>query len=95
MSGSNGLQAGATAVLFSIVFIFVIAGWILKAFKTGRSAVRLINPGTSDEKKERAREHLSDVREGELVQGMKRYIIFMSVVITFLFLIGLLVFALN
>jgi small-conductance mechanosensitive channel len=95
MSSSYGLQGGATAVWFSIVFIFVIAGWIFKAFKTGRSTVRLINPGTSEEKKNQAREHLNEVREGELVQGLKRYTIFMSALLAFLFVIGFFIFLFN
>jgi hypothetical protein len=95
MSGAYGLQGGATAVLFSIVFMSVIAGWIFKTFKAGRSAVRLINPSTSEEKRNQAKEHLNDVREGDFVEGMKRYTLFMGGVMAFLFLIGLLVFLFN
>ena len=63
----------------------------MSAIRTGRSVFRVVNPKTNQEKKEQAKEHLEDIREGETIYGLKRYLLFMAGVMGVLCLIALLV----
>ena len=63
----------------------------MSAIRTGRSVFRVVNPKTNQEKKEQAKEHLEDIREGEAIYGLKRYLLFMAGVMGVLCLIALLV----
>jgi urea transporter len=86
------IQGGATVVFFIIVFFAVIVGYIMSVLRTGRSVFRVVNPKTNQEKKVQAKEHLEEIRESDAADGLKRYLLFMAVVMGVLFLIGLLVF---
>jgi Na+-transporting methylmalonyl-CoA/oxaloacetate decarboxylase gamma subunit len=87
----GSIQGGATVVFFLIVFFIIIVGYIMSAIRTGRSVFRVVNPKTNQEKKEQAKEHLEDIREGEAIYGLKRYLLFMAGVMGVLCLIALLV----
>jgi hypothetical protein len=81
--------SGATAVVFSIVFLVLIGIWITRAAKTGKSVVNSVNPNVDEHKKREAKEHLRNIKEGDAVQGMKNYGLFLLVVFGILLLIGL------
>ena len=89
---TGSIQGGAAVVFFLIVFFIVIIGYIMSALRTGRSVFRIINPKTNQEKKVQAKEHLEDIREGEAIYGLKRYLLFMAGVVGVLILIALLLF---
>jgi hypothetical protein len=88
LTGSE-FTSGATAVVFSIVFLVLIGIWITRAGKTGKSVANSINPKVSQYKKREAKEHLRDIKSGDAVQGMKNYGLFLLVVFGILLIIGL------
>ena len=88
LTGSE-FTSGAMAVVFSIVFLVLIGIWITRAGKTGKSVVNSINPKVSEHKKLEAKEHLRNIKDGDAVQGMKNYGLFLIVIFGILLVIGL------